>query len=260
MTILQEHACLTDAWSQSHGSLPSLQTMLSPQQAVSDHGITADSPLNSYSAGKRLDAIARRQHGKRLDYILFRHPSQRQSNTTTHPILTTTESKVVLTGRVPGYSFPFSDHFGFEATLHISYMDVDASHDIESGALNPMGSTSPDTCISNATLGSLLQALTARYRTSRSQSQLQLILCVVCVGIALVVIVSSPWLPRTWINPIFLFFTVFVSWLGTTMLYSGFIFGKWELNALTNVIEELELLKERGPGTRGSETPLLNPT
>ncbi|KAF8518627.1 inositol phosphophingolipids phospholipase C [Gautieria morchelliformis] len=249
MTILREHACLTDAWVQSHDSLPRPASVLSPQQALSDYGVTADSPLNFYSAGKPLSIATRKQHGKRLDYIFFRHSLKRQSNKGAQSILTATESKVVLTGNVPGYNFSLSDHFGVEATLTISQMEVgDTFHDVESGLLNSMIPPSSESCLSSAALGTTLQALVARYRTSRSQSHFQLIIFVACVCILLAVIVSSVWLPRAWINPIFLFFTVFVSWLGTTMLYSGFIFGHWEVNALTNVIEELEFLRQRGLG------------
>jgi len=34
------------------------------------------------------------------------------------------------------------------------------------------------------------------------------------------------------------------TWLGTTMLYVGFVYGHWEVNALLNVIEELELYRK----------------
>jgi sphingomyelin phosphodiesterase 2 len=249
MTILREHACLTDAWAQSHDSLPRPASIISPQQALSDYGVTADSPLNSYSVGKPLHIATRRQQGKRLDYIFFRHSPKRQPDKGVQNILTATESKVVLTNNVPGYDFSLSDHFGIEATLTISQMEVgDTFHDVESGLLNSMVPSTSESCLSSAALGSTLQALMARYRTSRSQSHFQLILFVACVCVLLVIIVSSAWLPRTWFNPIFLFFTVFVSWLGTTMLYSGFIFGNWEVNALTNVIEELEFLRQGGLG------------
>jgi sphingomyelin phosphodiesterase 2 len=249
MTILRDHACLTDVWGQSHESSLHPRSIPSPQQALTDYGVTADSPLNSYSAGKPLDAVARRQQGKRLDYILFRHPSRRQSDTTRH-ILTTTESNIVMTRKVPGYDFSFSDHFGVEASLRISEEDASDPHrDVESGTVS---TTLPfsESCLSDIALNTTLQALTARYRTSRSQSHLQLITFMTCVGLLFAVIISSAWLPRAWINPIFILFTVFVSWLATTMFYSGFIFGNWEVNALTNVIEELELLKQRGPGAR----------
>lgn len=260
MTILREHACLSDAWAQSHESAPHSPSIPSPQQALTDYGVTADSPLNSYTAGKPLDNVARKQQGKRLDYILFRHPFRRQSDKTQH-ILTATESNVVMTRNVPGYGFSFSDHFGLEASLRISEDDAsDPSRDVESGVLNSTSLLFSDSCLSEVVLSTILQALMARYRTSRSHSHLQLIVFMTCVGILLGVIVSSAWLPRAWINPIFIFFTVFVSWLGTTMFYSGFIFGNWEVNALTNTIEELELLKQRSPSARRRDSALLHPT
>lgn len=255
MTILREHACLMDAWEKLHGPPPRPGSIISPQQALKDYGVTADSPLNTYSAGKPLHTVARRQQGKRLDYILFRHPFHRQVASGTRQILTATESSVVLTRKVPGYDFSFSDHFGLEATIHISSSEAsDASHDVESSLPNSTTPSLSDSCLSDAALDTTLQALMARYRTSRSQSRLQLVVFATCVSTLLAVIISSTWLPRAWINPIFLLFTIFVSWLGTTMLYSGFIFGNWEMNALTNVIEELELLKQRGSGSRRSES------
>jgi len=36
-------------------------------------------------------------------------------------------------------------------------------------------------------------------------------------------------------------FTVFVAWLATTMFYEGFLYGRWELNALMSIIEELDI-------------------
>ncbi|KAF8586273.1 DNase I-like protein [Ramaria rubella] len=267
VTLLREHALLIDAWEQSRESLPrprsviSVRDIPSPQQAIYDYGVTADSPVNSYSAGKPLDVIARRHQGKRLDYIFFRQPVFRHSST--RHVLKSTEASVVLTNKIPGYDFSFSDHFGLEATLQIEQSHVsDASHDIDSSMLHSPASFS-ESRLTDAALSTTLQALIARYRSSRTQSHVQLLIFVACLCILIVAIVSSAWLPRSWINPIFLLFTIFVSWLGTTMLYAGFIFGNWEVNALTTVIEELELLRQQGPGTRGGEggdQAVSNPT
>jgi sphingomyelin phosphodiesterase 2 len=45
---------LRDAWGSTHGSfvLPQADGVHSPHHAVTDRGVTADSPLNSYSKGK----------------------------------------------------------------------------------------------------------------------------------------------------------------------------------------------------------------
>jgi hypothetical protein len=53
---------LRDAWGSTHGSfvLPQADGVHSPHHAVTDRGVTADSPLNSYSKGKVSCCRARR--------------------------------------------------------------------------------------------------------------------------------------------------------------------------------------------------------
>ena len=62
-----------------------------------------------------------------------------------------------------------------------------------------------------------------------------------CVAFDVALVVSSAWLRPTQLAVLFVFLGMFATWLGTTMLYSGFLYGKWEVNALQNVIEELEI-------------------
>jgi sphingomyelin phosphodiesterase 2 len=40
-------------------------------------------------------------------------------------------------------------------------------------------------------------------------------------------------------------FAAVTTWFGTTMFYVGFVYGRWEVNALQNIIEELEIHKAR---------------
>ena len=70
-----------------------------------DVGITADSPLNSWSQGKPLGGIAKKWLGKRLDYILFRSPKPHGG-----PHLDVQETNVVFTEKVPGKDYSYSDH------------------------------------------------------------------------------------------------------------------------------------------------------
>jgi sphingomyelin phosphodiesterase 2 len=78
MTIIRDHASLSDAWEVTrppYSPTPASSTsMPSLSQAIETFGVTADSPLNSYSTGKHLVAHAIAWQGKRLDYILFRDP------------------------------------------------------------------------------------------------------------------------------------------------------------------------------------------
>jgi sphingomyelin phosphodiesterase 2 len=256
MTIIRDHAALTDAWSVTHPNRTSSSSNLSPPlEAITVYGITADSPLNSYSAGKALDAHARQCCGKRLDYILYRQPNRPDQEL---PILACTESKVVLTGHVPGYDFSFSDHFGLEATLEFSTLDnADQNLGKSPYARNSYSSSSSISSIksqdtpslSSGSITTAIQALTACYRYSRHRARRELTIFGFCLLLLVALTVGSLWLSHPWINPLFLIFTIFITWLGTTMLYEGFLYGNWEVNALMNVIEELEILR------KGRESP-----
>ncbi|KAK0465447.1 inositol phosphophingolipids phospholipase C [Desarmillaria tabescens] len=111
MTIIRDHASLHDSWAVTHPSLPSSSIIPPPHEAITKFGVTADSPMNSYSAGKPLDP---------LDYIFYRQPVRPSSILQ----LKCTDCKVVLTHKVPGTPHSFSDHFGLEATLEIQQEDA----------------------------------------------------------------------------------------------------------------------------------------
>ena len=222
MTIILDHASLTDAWKVTHPNTDTISAF-TPLEAVQKLGITADSPLNSYTAGK---GYARGTWGKRLDYVLYRQPNRPNQIL---PILKVTSSQVVFMDPVPRHTFSYSDHFGLETTFEII-------HEAEASSLLP----SPRE-LSNESIAITIQALTSCYRFSRERSRRELLIFGFCLMILFGVIIGSAWLPRSWINPIFVLFTMFIAWLATTMLYEGFIFGHWECNALMNVIEELEV-------------------
>jgi len=221
MTVILEHANLQDSWALTHPNISSSQVS-TPFEAVHSLGITADSPLNTYSAQK---PHARGSQGKRLDYVLYRQPNRPGQLV---PQLKAVESNITLTDLVPGRNFSYSDHFGLEVTFEIVPSDT---------AQVPSATKE----ISNATSATVISALTACYRFSRERSRKELIIFGLCIFILLMVVTGTAWLPHSWLNPIFLLFTIFIAWLATTMLYHGFIFGNWECNALTNIIEELEI-------------------
>lgn len=247
MTIIREHADLTDSWLVTHpfSNAPS-DTTPSPQEAIDDFGVTADSPVNTYSAGKGLDRTARSFCGKRLDYIFYRQPHT--SSSTELPVLHCKESRVVFTHEVPGAAFSFSDHFGLKSVLQIQTPGAppSAGDAVFSSESQTAWSTQPSEApeISEACATTMIQALTACYRFSKSRAQKELALFVLCVMLLITTTVVSTWFPYPWMNPIFILFTVFLAWLGTTMLYEGFIYGQWECNALMNVVEELEVYKQ----------------
>ena len=222
MTIILNHASLTDAWRVTHPNTDTV-SVFTPLEAVQKLGITADSPLNSYTAGK---GYARGTWGKRLDYVLYRQPNSPNQQL---PILKATSSQVVFMDPVPGHRFSHSDHFGLETTFEI---------------IHEAGVSTPPRELSNESIATTIHALTSCYRFSRERSRRELFIFGLCIVILFGVIIGSAWLPHSWINPIFILFTVFIAWLATTMLYEGFIFGHWECNALMNVIEELEIHKK----------------
>lgn len=319
MSIIREHGHLTDAWSASHehGFLPDPENdeVDSPHEAIEEYGVTADSPLNTYSAAKRLEGIAARWKGKRLDYILYRGPARfhrrwrRRGEQTpvtgllngktifddpfdNIPTLRCTSSKVVMMNKVPGFNMSLSDHFGVEATLliqfpspnHISpppaapiiwdtaassstttfsvppslaqqqrpYIDIDVPSDSHSppAHVSALANVADDIGagdafeidISQPTVDAMLQAISGAYRAARSRSRKHMTVFGVCVLALTGLIVGSAWQPHPGLNPVLLLVAGGVTWLGTTMLYAGFIWGNWELNWLMTVVEELELL------------------
>lgn len=319
MSIIREHGLLTDAWSASHGHDFLLDSETgeidSPEEAIEDYGMTADSPLNSYSAGKNLEGIAARWKGKRLDYILYRGPARfhrrwrrRGEQSSTNGVLTNgrtnedlledvptlhcTSSRVVMTGKVPGHNNSLSDHFGVEATLVVQYpsprqvspppaaptvwdtattstsapftpptppslaqqqrpyLDAELPSDSHSPPthVNALANVTGDIGdafdieISQLTVQAMLQAIGGAYRAARLRSRKQLFVFGACVVLIVVMAIGSAWQPIPALNPVFILVGAVFTWLGTTMLYAGFIWGNWELNWLMTVAEELELL------------------
>lgn len=247
MSIVRCHGGLTDAWESTKSSGSTATLNLTPENAIAIHGITCDSPLNSYSAGKPLDGIARKHHGKRLDYILYRQPFY--SVASAGPRLVCTRTEVVLTDRVSGHNMSYSDHFGLESTLRIVTPFEDGgmaskSQDPPSGLTAEMASD-------------VIRCLTACYRVSASRSKIELTQFAAGVLAVFALCIGSAWMPHAWINPIFLLATIAVSWYATTMLYVGFLYGNWERRALTSTIEEIELYKQVNLKPADSTAPPL---
>ncbi|TFK26641.1 inositol phosphorylsphingolipid-phospholipase C [Coprinopsis marcescibilis] len=226
MSIILDHASLIDAWKVTHPGTESGPAPKTAVEAIERFGITADSPLNTWSAGKGYA----HGWGKRLDYCLYRQP-QRASYPSgqSFPSLRASDCKVIYTGHVPGYTFSFSDHFGLDATL-----EIEPSHpDVASFLDTPKEMT--DTHMTIA-----IQAWSECYRNAKNRSKQELVVFGVCLVALLAVIIGSAWLPHSWVNSIFIVFTLVVAWLATTMLYHGFLYGNWECNALQNAIEDME--------------------
>lgn len=251
IAIIREHAGLSDSWVVTHPQSVYTQTISSAAQAVEKYGVTADSPLNSYSAGKPLDPHARQYLGKRLDYIFYRQP-RKSPRLSPQYIIRASRCQVVMLEKVPGHNFSYSDHFGLESTLDIitTIPDPEDPADIpprsdtdiaDAGRQRPP--VEVDSELPIVTIDTMVNALTTCYRYSQHRSKKELLCFAGCLVLLVGAIVASVWINHGWINPIIIVATIFLAWLGTTLLYEGFIYGRWECNALMNVIEELDIHK-----------------
>lgn len=247
MTVIFNHAGLFDAWSVCHQYVSPPSEVIAPVDGVVKYGVTADSPLNSYRDSKpSLDPLVRKYQGKRLDYILFRHPV-RALDSDTYPRLECRDSKVILTDLTPNFNCSYSDHFGVEATFTATVprqangFFPNTDEVVKSTTSIWAGKTSE---MSQVSISKVLGALQTYYRISQRRSRRELATFALCLVILLASVFGSAWVPVPWMNPFFTIFTIFTSWLATSMLYEGFIFGNWERRALQTTIEEVELHKQ----------------
>lgn len=262
MTVIRDHASLSDAWEATHlAPSPSIASTssLSPTRAVEMYGVTADSPLNTYSAGKSLDPHARTFRGKRLDYIFFRDPAPMLALAARAPTLVAADTRVLLTDTVPGLPYSYSDHFGVSATLHIEFPRDDHATTTSGDefvtaaqrqaplAISTTPFTPPDLARDSAELTAadataVLETLVRCSRHAHARAKRYLLVFGFSVG-TLVALVAAANRFSAEATPFVVLGSAVATWLGTTMFYVGFVFGRWEVNALQNVIEELELYR-----------------
>jgi sphingomyelin phosphodiesterase 2 len=230
MTFIRDHTGLLDSWVVAHpASANNEGSALTPAEAIYRFGVTADSPLNTWSAGKWLDDDAKKFWGKRLDYILYRQPRrERPDPCQKYPVLHCKDSRVVFTNKVPGQQYSYSDHFGLESTFEIQQLPGDKLQFVQ-----------PE--LSSASISTAIQELTACYRLARDRAKKELTIFGACVVGCIALCIGSGFLPFAWINPLFILAVVGFAWYATTMLYEGLLFGNWECNVLMNVTEELEI-------------------
>jgi len=231
MRIIQSCGQLSDSFADTHSPPPSITSShhrsLSPLEVLHTHGITCDSPLNTYSAPKLKhkspsdDVILR--GGKRLDYILYSSPPDSSQR------LRAESSSVKLTDPIPHLNVSYSDHFALESIFSLS----------PSPASNLPPSPSPDL------LSPALSTLHAAYRHNLSFSRLQLKLFLLALAFVPILATASSFLPLHYLNWIFTLLGVATGVGGATMLYTGFVGGQWEAGALKNVIGEIEDEVER---------------
>lgn len=233
LSILRDHTGLTDAWDLSRNSTPLPPPgEVSAEDAIRIFGITADSPLNSYTAQKALEDETKINHGKRLDYIFYRGPLNAD---TTTPSLRCSHSLVVFTDLVPGTNYSYSDHFGVEATLMIDMPGALAE--------NKKNTNKKSMRISDEIINVFRQILVDSHHSAELRYHNQLSTFVILLAALVVISTISSFnigsLAKLFLNIV----TIAFAWAATTMLYVGFVFGRWEMGAIVNVLEELDILQ-----------------
>ncbi|GAA5828454.1 hypothetical protein JCM11251_006257 [Rhodosporidiobolus azoricus] len=236
--ILQTYGSLLDSYSETHPPPPSITSAhhrsLSPLDIIQTHGITCDSPLNTYSAPKlrkrspSSDEVLR--GGKRLDYILYRSPAD--ANLQLQP----ESSTVTLTEPIPSLGISYSDHFALGTVFSFSPTQQKLPDPLNADLLSPALST-----------------LHAAYRANISSSRTQLRIFGACVAAALGLTIATSFQPLRWLNWLFVLLGVASGAGGATFLYTGFVGGQWEAGQLKNVILEMEAELERIRRVQGTE-------
>lgn len=260
--LLRQVGGLYDSFLDSHPQLPEHATSLEPieptprlggsstlhrpdpHRAIQELGVTCDSPLNTWTAGKNLDERATKGAGKRLDYILYRGPVDRDTindaasasgsapqlaysaSVSSRGRLACKSSAVAITDIVPGLDCSFSDHFGVE-----SFFDI-----LDSPSKPSQGQTATTAKVDETArrsaqhriLTSSLHALSGGFAASRSTQLSHFYVFGAALLLAVGLIVASIFQPLGGVNPVFVLAAVVAGWGGTTMLYSAVVWGEWE--------------------------------
>ena len=191
--------------------------------AESASGITCDSPANTWSHTKKLDELALRQSGKRIDFILYRGPATQPNQ------LRCVSHQVGFKELVPTLNVSYSDHFSVEALFRISDAQVEAP----AAALEEEARADVIECA----IGILQEALK---RSCRTQSRHMRWFYLMLGGAGLLVagnVCASAWLHHgTSVGPSLVTSALLVacSWAGTTALYSGVVWGEWYKRVYSN--------------------------
>ncbi|WFD19928.1 sphingomyelin phosphodiesterase [Malassezia caprae] len=177
-------------------------------------GITCDSPMNTWSHTKKLDELALRQSGKRIDFILYRGPAADTGR------LRCVSHQVGFKELVPNLNVSYSDHFSVEAVFRIAAVQETraAAHE----------ETRAD--VIECAIGVLQEALG---RSDRMQSRHLRWFYLMLGGAGLLVagnVCASVWLHgASSVGPSLVTSVLLIagSWAGTTALYSGVVWGEW---------------------------------
>lgn len=225
--VVQSVGAVADSWESAHGSaMPdeadvdlgmrdTPDAMRYEELCVEQFGCTCDSRINSWRSSCTRSA-------RRYDYVF-------------HDASTTcVEARVVFTERIPGLDVSYSDHFGVEVVLQYQAAD------------RTVKETRLDRNIWEH-IDDLGQRYVAREQRHFVWRLLHLALTVPC---ALGLLLGSVWVPRVKgtavISFVLGFLAVLVGISGTGNGFMiGLLFGRWELRAMTEFRQELDLYRVR---------------
>lgn len=263
VALLKNYAGLRDAFQEVHpGCDEPAPAGLSAENALTTLGMTCDSPLNSWSAGKPIPASVLAQGGKRLDYVFYGAPEGRAP-------LRCTRADVTLTDRIDG-GLSYSDHFGLAVTFaaggaggagaggeggdehagqhnaqrethplaHVPYSDDDVPADV-----GGHGGSAAAQSVRKA-----LAVMREYYPEATRRAKAFVEVTVACVLLEIALAVGSAWQPKSWIQPIFTVAAFVLGIAGATALYVGWLWGRWEKGLLDECVAQMEeeLLALRG--------------
>lgn len=253
IALLRGYGGLRDSFVEAHpGANDPTPASLTAAMALESAGMTCDSPLNTWSQGKPIPPNVTAAGGKRLDYIFYtppRPPAHGQRG------LRCSASKVVLTDHIPGREMSVSDHFGLASTFVLSDGPVNPTpasqapllldSESESSVIPPTAGGSvyelqrADSG-SDGAIRAALGALRAYGRLARARTLRFNALVLVCIVAVVGLTVGSAWQPKPWIQPIFTLLAFALGAFGATMVYVGWLWGRWEKGLLDEVTSEME--------------------
>jgi sphingomyelin phosphodiesterase 2 len=172
-----EHTGAHDAWNATHHDETSTynSSELTAELAIQRFGITADSPLNTYTDPHNKNPYVLEHLGKRLDYAIYRGPApgSRHSDLMQRNVtIECVETKVMLTEPVPGTTYSYSDHFGLEATFRISTASIAGKRQPADGLPR----------LSEQSIDTMADALKVAHNAAISTNRFYLMVFSCCIG------------------------------------------------------------------------------
>ncbi|KAG9295522.1 hypothetical protein G9A89_000173 [Geosiphon pyriformis] len=241
--IITQHGQMIDAWPSQFPTTPasisttSVNQQISnshdPATAISQKGVTSNSPLNTWSNRTAKDAERECNAGERIDYVFYRKTSR----------FWCSNVKVVFTETIPELNCTYSDHFGVEAVFTLVGRDKNAVIPLsiwEQAAYDSL----PD--LETKIYQNLVDLLTHDLKTSISTARFHLSffwisIVLILVGFIIEALVAGNVLKfDSWANIIILLAVTGLAINGVIFGLNGFLFGNSEQNSLKHIIDEVQ--------------------